>query len=223
VHGEQPPFPAYTRAEWRADAVLHTIGVTGSAIGAVALVLLAATQDSLRNAMALVVYAVGLAATFACSAGYNLVSRPRLKGILRRLDHCAIFLMIAGTYTPFALIALPAPLGTWMLVAVWSLAVIGVTLKLALPQGFERLAVMLYLAQGWTVLFALGPLQESLSPTALWLLVGGGAVYTAGVVFHLLERLRFHNVVWHAFVLAAACLHYAAVVETVLQGQRTSL
>lgn len=216
MSGAPPPFPEYTCAERRADAVLHAIGVAGSAAGSVTLLALALMQEQLRATLALAVYAIGLAATFACSAAYNLVSRPGLKTVLRRLDHSAIFLMIAGTYTPFALMALPPRLGLALLAVVWGIAVVGVALKVLVPHRFERTSVLLYLAQGWAVLFAIGPLREALSSPSLWLLVGGGVVYTLGVAFHLLERLRFHNVVWHAFVLAAACLHYAAVVDTVL-------
>jgi hemolysin III len=216
VSGRAPLFPDYTRAERRADAVLHAIGVAGSAAGSLTLLVLAAMQEQVRAALALGVYALGLATTFACSAAYNLVSRPQLKSVLRRLDHSAIFLMIAGTYTPFALMALPPRLGATLLAVVWGIAALGVTLKLVAPHRFDRLFVLLYLAQGWAVLFAIGPLRQALSSPSLWLLVGGGVVYTLGVAFHLLERMRFHNVIWHAFVLAAACLHYAAVVDTVL-------
>jgi len=208
-----PVFKTYTRSEFVADAWLHAVGVAAASAGAVALLIVALSQNSLRLGVALGIYALGLAATFAFSAAYNLVSRPTAKAVLRRLDHSAIFVMIAGTYTPFALVSLDGAYG--LLGFVWAVAAVGVALKLFLPHRFETISVVLYLAQGWVVITAIDPLAEALPVPALVLLVTGGVIYTAGVVFHLWERLRYHNVIWHSFVLAAAACHYAAVIDAV--------
>ncbi len=208
-----PVFKTYSRGEFLADAWLHIVGVTAAGAGAVVLLAIALSQNSLRLGVALTVYALGLAATFAFSAAYNLVQRPQLKAVLRRLDHSAIFVMIAGTYTPFALVSLGGSYGYGLLAFVWAVAAFGVALKLFLPHRFENIAVLFYLAQGWAVLTAINPLIEALPSTAMVLLLAGGVIYTGGVAFHMWEKLRYHNVIWHSCVLAAACCHYAAVVD----------
>ncbi len=163
----------------------------------------------------LIVYSIGLIGMFAASAAYNLVSHAGLKEILRRLDHAAIFVMIAGSYTPFALLVGGAA-GHTLLAAVWAIAAAGVAIKLRFPRRFDKLSVLLYLAQGWIVLFALNPIIAALPDRALTLLVVGGIVYTLGVAFHLMERLRFHNVIWHIFVLGGAACQFVAIRDAVM-------
>lgn len=163
----------------------------------------------------LIVYSIGLVGMFAASAAYNLVSHVGVKEILRRLDHAAIFVMIAGSYTPFALVV-----GGWaghmLLAAVWAIAAVGVVIKLRYPRRFDRLSVLLYLSQGWIVLLALDSITAALSNRALSLLVAGGVVYTVGVAFHLMERLLFHNVIWHIFVLGGAACQFVAIRDAVM-------
>jgi hemolysin III len=158
----------------------------------------------------LIVYSIGLIGMFAASAAYNLVSHVGVKEILRRLDHAAIFVMIAGSYTPFALIV-GGMAGHTLLAAVWVIASVGVAIKLRYPRRFDKLSVLLYLSQGWIVLLALDSITAALSNRALTLLVAGGIVYTVGVAFHLMERLHFHNVIWHVFVLGGAACQFVAI------------
>ena len=152
-------------------------------------------------------------AMLACSALYNLTPEGARKRLFRRLDHAAIFLMIAGTYTPFALVAVGGSLGTGLLALVWTAAAGGAAAELLRLRRHDGLSVAAYLLLGWSVLPALGPLSAALSPAGLALLVAGGVLYSVGVVFHLWTRLPYHNAVWHGFVLAAAACHYAAVLR----------
>jgi hemolysin III len=165
------------------------------------------------------IYSLGLMAMLGCSAAYNIARRSRHRDLLRRFDHAAIFVMIAGTYTPFTTLALHGNWAVFMTALVWLIAAVGVGLKLVLPyRRFEGLSVAIYLAFGWIVLIAIGPLTQSLSLTIMLLVVAGGVVYTAGVIFHAWERLPFQNAIWHGFVLAAAAIHFVAVCGVVLAG-----
>ncbi|KAI95665.1 DNA-binding protein [Rhodomicrobium udaipurense JA643] len=206
----RPFFPSYTRAEQIADAGVHAAGVTFAAVASVWLLVEAAGAVSGAHLAAVIVYCLGLVAMFSASAAYNLAPERRAKELLRRADHAAIFVMIAGSYTPFAVVV-GGGAGIGMLVAVWAIAALGVFVKLRFPRRFDRLCVALYLAQGWIVLAALRPLVRALPEDALTLLVAGGVVYTAGVPFHLMEWMRFHNVIWHVFVLAGAATQFFAI------------
>src|SRR5262249_35812961 len=146
-----PSFPSYTKAERVADGFVHTAGVLFSFVATAVLLVIAAGGLPAANVASVAVYCFGLIGMFAASGGYNLVSRRGLKEILRRLDHAAIFIMIAGSYTPFALIVGGTP-GHAMLIAVWAIAIAGVAIKLRFPRRFDRLSVLLYLAQGWIVI-----------------------------------------------------------------------
>lgn len=205
----------YTRAEHLVDGWVHVIGVSASIIAAAILMWLAIAERSTVSAVSLAVYAAGLVAVFSFSAAYHTAALPDWKEALRRLDHAAIFVMIAGTYTPFALVKIAAPWGYALCAVVWSVAALGVTIKLAWPRRFERTSIVLYLAQGWAVLAVIEPLWSAVSISALILLAAGGVVYTAGVGVYHWRRLPYHNAVWHALVLIAAGCHYAAVLGSV--------
>ena len=227
-------FPQFTRGERLADAVVHILGVSASLAAAPALLVLAVwhSQSSLALIepgtfgptlfstanLSLAVYGLGLVAVFACSAAYNMVWHPNWKEVLRRLDHAAIFVMIAGSYTPFSLAVIGGTWGWALFAVVWAVAALGVALKLFLPRRFERAAIVLYLAQGWSVLVVVEPLAAALSTPALSLLVAGGVIYTLGVVFHLWRSLPYHNAIWHALVLIAAACHYLAILDAVALG-----
>ena len=157
------------------------------------------------------VYCVGLFAMLAGSAVYNLWPADRAKEWLRRLDHAAIFVMIAATYTPFAVNRLGPPSGSIILGLVWLGAAAGVTLKLLLPRRFEAASVCLYLGLGWLILGVIRPLSSSVAAADFWLLVAGGIIYSTGVIFYLVEKLPYHKAIWHGFVLIAVLLHFAAV------------
>jgi hemolysin III len=208
-------FPSYTSRERVADGCIHALGVTASLVGLTALLIIGIRSQMLPWVVSLTIYGLALVATFSFSAGYHLVARPKIKEVLRRLDHAAIFLMIAGTYTPFILIKMQTPWGLGLLAVVWTMAAIGIVIKLFAPRFLEGLSTALYLVQGWAVVAAWEPLMSAMPGTVLTLLVIGGVLYTIGVVFHLWERLPYQNAIWHGFVLSAASCHFAAVMSVV--------
>jgi hemolysin III len=207
-------LPRPNHAERLADAALHALGL---ALGLVACATLGfpaipRAEPALRAALAL--YAAGLVAMFACSALHNLApGGSRRRGLFRRLDQAAIFLFIAGTHTPFALLAGDGWQGAGLLAFVWAAAGGGAAAKLAGLRAPAWLTTGAYLALGWSAAAMLGPLSAALPPAGLGLLVAGGALYSLGVVVHLRERLPYRAAVWHGFVLAAAACHYGAVRE----------
>jgi hemolysin III len=204
----------YTFAERLADGGVHAIGIGASVLGVAAL-MIAARNLPAGSIVSLGVYGFGLVAVFACSACYHLASEARLKSILRRFDHAAIYVKIAGTYTPFAAIKMGDAAGFALLGAVWAITAFGATAKLLWPGRLVRTSYVLYLAQGWAIVAAFGPFASAVSGRVLALLVVGGVTYTVGVIFHLWERLPFHNAVWHALVLVASACHFAAIVDAV--------
>jgi hemolysin III len=208
-------FPQYTFGERVADGTLHVIGVAASVIALVALLVIGIRNETALMVAGLAIYGLALVATFGCSAGYHLVVHPRVKEIMRRFDHAAIFLMIAGTYTPFILLKVNNAWGLGLLAVVWTMAAIGIALKLFAPRFLDGLSTALYLVQGWAVLAAWEPLHAALPAGILTLLMVGGVLYTVGVVFHLWNRLPYQNAIWHGFVLSAASCHYAAVIGVV--------
>jgi hemolysin III len=206
-------FPGYTLGERIADGCLHAVGVAASLVAFTALLIIGIKSDTALWIVSLTIYGLALVSTFGFSAGYHLVARPpRLKEWLRRLDHAAIFLMIAATYTPFVLIEMKTPFGLGLLAVVWTIAAVGIVLQLFAPRYLNGLSVALYLVQGWAVLAAWEPLMSALPGRVLTLLMAGGVLYTIGVVFHLWERLPYSNAIWHGFVLLAASCHFAAVI-----------
>jgi hemolysin III len=205
----------YRRSELLADAVVHVVGLTLGLIACTALAAMALPAADASRFAGLGLYAGGLLAMLACSALANMRGESPWNGVFRRLDHAAIFVMIAGTYTPFALIAIGGWWGAGLLVFVWTIAACGVALKLLDPDRFRPLSIAAYLLLGWSVLVALGPLSAAVSTRGLMLLVSGGVIYSVGVIFYLCRRLPYHRAIWHTFVLAAAACHYAAVVSEV--------
>src|SRR5262245_54011201 len=209
-------FPRYTRTELVADGCVHVTGVVFSLIAVAAMMTLAAKMLPATTAASLGVYAFGMVAVFACSAAYNLASpaRPGLKAILRRFDHAAIYVKIAATYSP-------PPLQTGdvgrilLLGGVCAIPAFGAPAKLLWPGHLARTSYVLYLVQGWAVLSMLAKLLPAVSSRVLILLLVGGCLYTVGVVFHLWERLRYHNAIWHGLVLAGSCCHFAAIIDAV--------
>ena len=203
----------YRRAERIADSIVHVVGIASGVTACVALGIMALPSAGYRLAVSVSLYAAGMMAMLWCSALYNMASDGAVKRRLRRLDHAAIFVMIAGTYTPFALQIIGGGWGLGVLAFVWTVALSGVALKLLLPHRFERLSIVMYLLLGWSVLVALEPLLAGISMAGFVLLLAGGLLYSLGVVFHLWSRLPFQNAIWHALVLAAAGCHYAAILR----------
>lgn len=209
-------FPSYSRGEKIADNCIHALGVSGGFVGGVVLVGVAANQGTALLVPGVLVYSLGLIAMLAFSALYNITNPSPLKALYRRFDHAAIFVMIAGSYTPFALITPGYPWGHGLLAFVWLIAITGAVLKLWAPHRLQRVSTALYLLLGWSGLVALQPLVEGLSTAALVLLATGGVIYTVGVAFHHWERLPYQNTIWHGLVIGAAACHYGAILRGVV-------
>jgi hemolysin III len=196
-----------------ADAVVHIAGLALGIAACLVLAALALPGATPAEALAALAYAFGLLAMLGCSALYHLTREPARKRRFRRLDHAAIFLMIAGTYTPLLAIGVGGRRTFLLLALIWSVALAGVAIKLLALRLPEWLSVALYLALGWTIVLAPGEMAAALSSRDLTLLVAGGILYSVGVLFYAWERLRFHTAIWHGFVLAAAGCHYVVVLE----------
>jgi len=205
----------YDRGETLADAVVHILGVALAIGGAAVLIAIAADHGTVAQLAAVAVYLAGLLAMFGFSAAYNLWPVSPFKWWLRRLDHSAIYLLIAATYTAFML-PMHGTTPAVILAILWAAALAGMAIKLLWPGRFDRTSVGLYLSMGWSGIFAFGPVAAVLAPVTLALIAIGGVLYSAGVVFHAWRGLRFQNAIWHGFVLTAAFCHYAAVLTSLV-------
>jgi len=203
----------YDRAELWADGIIHALGV-GLALAGVAALVAVFVPASSPDLAPILVYSAGLLAVLLISAAYNMWPISPAKWWLRRCDHSAIYVLIAGTYTPFLVRLSDSPTAQALIVLVWAASLVGIALKVALPGRFDRLSIGLYLAIGWSGV-VLWDRVLLLPGTTLWLLAGGALFYTGGVAFHLWDRLRFHNAIWHACVLVASAFHYGAVVSLI--------
>jgi hemolysin III len=203
----------YDHAEILLDGVVHVAGIVLGIAGVAVLMVLALRSPVLADLPVSIVYAAGLLAMLGCSAAYNLWPVSRVKWMLRRFDHSAIYLLIAATYTPFAVQIKNGLLAYGLLAWVWSVAAVGIVLKLARPGRFDRLSILFYMLLGWSGVMLYEPIIAVLPSSTLWLLAAGGLLYTAGVIFHVWQSLRFQNAIWHTFVLGAAACHYSAVLD----------
>jgi hemolysin III len=212
---DAPPLPwDYDRGETIADGIVHALGLILAPIGAAALIVVAVHSGSAAQIAAVLIYLAGLLTLLGSSAAYNLWPVSPIKWLLRRVDHSAIYLLIAATYTAF-LLPMPGESPAVLLSVIWLAALGGMTIKLVWPGRFDRASIALYLMMGWSIVFALRPISMAIPLETLRLIVVGGALYSLGVIFHVWRSLRFQNAIWHSFVLAAAACHYAAVLTSV--------
>jgi hemolysin III len=200
-----------SRGEEIANAVSHGIGILLAIAGLTGLVTVAARRGDPWALVSSAVFGTTLVLLYTASTLYHAIPHPGAKRILRILDHSAIYLLIAGTYTPFTLGPLRGPWGWALFGVVWTGAVAGVVFKSLAIGRAPILSVGLYVLMGWSVVFAFGPLVRVLAPGGVTLLVAGGVAYTVGLVFFAWERLRYGHFVWHLFVLAGSVCHYFAV------------
>lgn len=203
----------YDRSERTADGAIHALGIGLGVAGAILLLVLVAKQGGPADLASALVYGGSLLAVLGISAAYNMWPLSPTKWMLRRLDHSAIYVLIAGTYTPFATQLRPPAVAAALLVGIWATAAVGIVLKLLLPGRLDGLSILLYLALGWSGVLVSEALINSLAPSTLWPIGVGGILYTIGVAFHLWSALRFQNAIWHGFVLVAAAVHYWAVLD----------
>lgn len=205
------PRRTFSLAELIADGVVHGIGIAFAISLGTVLIVFAAIGTARPELPAIILYISTLFTVLSVSLAYNLAPTSAFKQVMARLDQAAIFLLIAGTYTPFLAIIGGTQAGQLLMVLVWGAALIGVALKLIVPHRFGRLALVLYLAIGWSGVLVFQNLATVLPPVSLWLVLAGGITYSAGIVFHLWDKLKFHTALWHIFVVAGAACHLWAV------------
>jgi hemolysin III len=215
----KPPRHYPTPAAKCADLVVHVVGLTLALVGGIVLLSLAVAAHSITAVVGVSIYAAGVMAMLGFSTAYNFADH-RYRPVLRRLDHAGIFLMIAGSYTPFTIHNLHGPWAWGMTAAVWSIAAVGALGKLFVPRMDRRLSLAIYLALGWLVVVAAKPMIDNVTWVALLLLLAGGVVYSTGVIFYVNKRLKFARAIWHGHVVAAAAAHWAAVLLGVVLATR---
>lgn len=205
-----------TFAEKQADLIVHVVGLTLAAVGGVVLAVLAAIYSGVGAVVATAVYALCLVAMLTVSTIYNQIRPCAARPILRRMDEAAIFLMIAGSYTPFTTQRFE---GAWALgftLLVWSVGLAGVVAKLFAPRISDAFWAGVYVLFGWLAVIALKPMMDTVHPVALGLLVAGGLIYTAGVLVFISPKVKFRRAIWHGFVVTGATVHWTAVLVGVV-------
>jgi hemolysin III len=206
----------YRAGELAADRIILLIGTLAGIVGSAFMVSIAAGFADRSTFLASLVYSVCLLMMLGCSTAYNLASNAPRRRLLRRFDHAAIFLMIAGTYTPFTICRLGGVWAIGMTGAVWIGAVTGAAMKLICPRRIERVSIVAYLALGWIILVGIRPMLSSVDVQTALLIGIGGVLYSIGTGFHLWRALPFHNAIWHSYVLVAAGCHYVAILHGVV-------
>lgn len=208
---DRPREPLYSVGEEIAHAVTHGVGLLLSIGGLVVLVVAASVRGDVWHVVGCAVFGVTLVLLYAASTLYHSIRHQRAKRVLRRLDWSAIFLLIAGSYTPLTLVSLRGGWGWTLLALVWGLAILGIVLQVTIPARVRRISLAIYLAMGWLAVIAVGPLVRSLHPEGLLLLFLGGMAYTLGLVFYGWRRLPYNHAIWHVFVLAGSACHFSCV------------
>ncbi|MCX6550574.1 MAG: hemolysin III family protein [Acidobacteria bacterium] len=209
---------AWSIGEEVAHSITHGVGFAASLVGLVVLVAITTRIGDPWRTAACLIYATTLVLLYAASTLYHALSSTRARHVFQVLDHSAIFLLIAGTYTPFALVNLRGPWGWTLLAIVWSLAVAGVTVKAIFGPRWPILSTAIYIAMGWTAVIAVKPLLTHVAPAGIAWMVAGGLAYTGGVAFYAWGRLRYSHAIWHLFVLAGSVFHYIAILQYVVRS-----
>ncbi|MFV0439081.1 MAG: PAQR family membrane homeostasis protein TrhA [Desulfopila sp.] len=201
----------YTLGEEIANSITHGLGILLAIAGLVVLVVDAAGHGDVWRIVATSIFGGSMIVLYTASTLYHSIHGQRIRPFLRMLDHCAIFLLIAGTYTPFTLVSLRGPWGWSLFGAIWGLAVTGIVLELFLARRFRYLVVILYIVMGWVIVVATKPLLDAVAPAGLILLLAGGLCYTIGLPWYITKRIPFGHAVWHLWVLAGTILHFFAI------------
>jgi len=206
----------YSTAEEIANSITHGVGLLLAIAGLATLVAFAVLRGTAWHIVGCSIFGATLVLSYLTSTLYHSIPSARAKSILRIFDHCAIFLLIAGTYTPLMLVNLRGPWGWSILGVVWGIATLGIVFKVTMLRKWTVVSVVLYVAMGWVVVVATKPLLSAVAPAGLLLLLLGGLAYTGGVIFYGLRRMPYHHAVWHLFVLAGSVLHFFAVLFYVI-------
>ncbi|MGD8911170.1 MAG: hemolysin III family protein [Candidatus Thiodiazotropha sp.] len=207
---------AYSLGEEIAHAVTHGIGIVLSIAGLAVLVAFASLYGNAWHITSCSIYGATLILLYTASTLYHGIPQPRVKRVLQRIDHAAIFLLIAGTYTPYTLVNLRGEWGWTLFGLVWSIAILGVLLEVLIKRRIKWLSLSLYLGLSWMVVIAIKPLIDNVATGGLILLLAGGLCYSLGVIFYLWKRLAYHHAVWHLFVMVGSLLHFFSILFYVL-------
>lgn len=202
--------------EERASALTHGVGTFAALVAGVVLVTLAALHGDGWQLASAIVFSISLVLLYVASTLYHSVQQPALKRRLKVFDHCAIYLLIAGSYTPFTLVGLRGTVGWSLFAAIWSMALAGVVFKLFFTGRFRTLSTLIYVAMGWLVLVAIKPVLGALDTWTFGWLVAGGVFYTLGTVFYHRESIPYAHAIWHLFCIAGSACHYLAVMAQVV-------
>ena len=210
----------YSEEEELANRCTHGIGALVSLIGVVALITLASRQHELYRVVSASIYGVAMVTFYCLSTVYHSVRRPHIRYVFRILDHASIYLMIAGSYTPFALVTLRGAWGWSLFGAVWGFGTLGAVMKIFTTHRLRFIGPILYIALGWIVVIAWKPLSAALPARGLLLLFAGGVAYTVGVIFYLWDRLPYNHAIWHLFVLTGSAFHFCSIYFYVIPHQK---
>ncbi|CAH7092470.1 hemolysin-III family protein YqfA [Vibrio chagasii] len=202
----------YSDIEERANAITHGFGVVLGVVGLILLLIRAFDHqaDTLTIA-SMAVYGSSIILLFLASTLYHSITTEKTKRLLKTLDHCAIYLLIAGSYTPFLLVSLRTPLAMWLMAVIWGIALVGIIMKIAFVYRFKRLSLVTYLAMGWLSLIVVYQLAMNIEMGGLVLLALGGVIYSLGVIFYVAKRIPYNHAIWHLFVLAGCACHFFAI------------
>jgi len=212
----------YSKGEEIANSITHGIGMLLAIGGLVVLVVFAALYGNVWHIVSCSIFGGALILLYLASTLYHAVQHPEVKPILRILDHSAILVLIAGTYTPITLVSLRGPWGWTLFGVIWGLAVLGILIETTRLRRFRAGMLWLYVIMGWAVVAAVKPMLHNVGTGGLWLLLAGGLAYTGGITFYLWERLPYNHAIWHLFVLAGSTLHYFAVLLYIIPGAYVS-
>lgn len=215
THGEREE----TLGEEIASALTHGLGAAAALAGGAVLITLAALYGDGWQLSAAIVFGITLLLLYVASTLYHAIQHPVAKGRLKIFDHCAIYLLIAGTYTPFTLIGLRDTVGWWLFGTIWALALFGVIFKLFYTGRFQLISTIVYIAMGWLIVVAAKPAMKALDPWTFGWLLGGGVAYTLGTFFYHRPKMPYSHAIWHMFVIAGSVCHYIAVMAQVVSVQ----
>ena len=213
---ETTPFQRYISGEEIASSITHGIGIILAVAGLGVLIAFASAHGNARHIVSVSIFGVTMILLYTASTVYHSARSPRARAVLQVFDHCAIFLLIAGTYTPFTLVSLHGIWGWSLFGVIWGLALLGIIFELTPFRRYRVVSLVLYLGMGWTLLAAVKPLLAGVAPGGLILLLAGGLAYTLGVGFYLSRKIRYHHAIWHLFVLAGSSLHFFAILFYVI-------
>ena len=202
----------YSDIEERANAITHGLGVVLGVVGLILLLIRAFDhQADTLTITSMAVYGSSIILLFLASTLYHSITTEKTKRLLKTLDHCAIYLLIAGSYTPFLLVSLRTPLAMGLMAVIWGIALVGIIMKIAFVYRFKRLSLVTYLAMGWLSLIVVYQLAMNIDMGGLVLLALGGVIYSLGVIFYVAKRIPYNHAIWHLFVLAGCACHFFAI------------